>query len=102
MKKQYAFLLTTTDCYEFAMSCCDTLSQMSKETGIPFCQLWNSFNRNETCCGGRYKVHKVDIITAEDKFNFEDYKEWCKLHNLKLSNYSNLLKYKRVLNIYIL
>ncbi len=99
LKNKFTYLLSTTCKYEFAISCCDTLTQMSKETGIPFNQLWDSYRKDQTCCGGRYKVHKVDISTP-DKFDLENYIEFCELHKLKPNKYDNLRKFKRVCELY--
>ena len=99
MKKQFVYLLVTTDKYEFAMSCCDTLRQMSIETGIEFTKLWHSYYRNETCCGGRYKVLKVDI-TYPSEFTFEDYIDFCTLHKIKPCHSQNMGKYLRCLSIF--
>lgn len=97
---KYVYLLVTNDKYEFAISCCYTIAQMSKETGIPYQALYSSYYRNDTCCSGRYKLHKVDISEPEYLFTFEDYKLFCELHNLKPNKFDNLRKFKLVCGLY--
>ena len=95
------YMLVTTDKYELPVSVCDTLKEMSNETGIPFTQLYQSYYRNETCAGGRYRVHKIDISEKEfNPFNAEDYAIWCELHNLRTCEFDNLKKYRRICNIF--
>ena len=98
-KNQFTYLLSTTCKYEFAISCCDSLTQMSNETGIPFNQLWDSVRKNQTCCGGRYKVHKIDISEPEE-FDFDTYLAFCEIHNIKPCKADNLRKFKRLLDIF--
>ena len=98
-KKHSTYLLSTTCKYEFAISCCDSLTQMSKETGIPFNQLWDSLRKDQTCCGGRYKVHKVDI-SEPDNFNFDNYSAFCEIHNLVASTFDSLRKFRRVCELF--
>jgi len=97
---KYVYLLVTNDKYEFAISCCDSIQQMSKETGIPYMSLYMSMYRDEPICAGKYKLYKVDISEPEDKFTMEEYKLFCAVHDLKPSCFNNLVKYKRVCSIY--
>lgn len=98
MKRKYVYLLVSNDKWELPCAVADTLKELSDITDIPFCSLWNSYRRKNSCHCRKYRVYKVDITDYDEYgFNFFDYLRYCKLYNLKDNQFSSLEQFKNFL-----
>lgn len=86
------YMLVTADKYEFPVCIADSMRKLAIMSGYKIMSLYGSCIRHVPLFG-KYYVVKVNIEEPEDRFNFDDYKTFCKINHLSANNFKNLDKY---------
>jgi len=93
--KNYVYILTNNDEFEFPLLVADTLYEIANYTGLEFNCLFRACCRN-SIISNLFKVYKVDIREPQEKFNdINTYREFCFKNNLKESNFNSLILFKK-------
>lgn len=91
---KFTYVFTLADDLELPLVVTDTLEEMVGFTGFNFSCLFKACSRNSVIAN-RYRLRKVDIRDPEEKFNFEDYKSYCKSAGLNESSFNSLQRYRQ-------
>ncbi len=91
-KKVYE--LVTADKYELPICVADSLDEMSMMTGFNFNTLYSAFAKS-SLIAKKYRLYSVDVRDPIEKFNFNDYKVFCRSKALRECDFNSLEQYKR-------
>jgi len=94
MKRNYVYLFVEANDLELPMIVTDTLEEMSEMSGYNLKTLYSACERN-SLINGKFRIRKVDVRDPEEKFDFEEYKKFCKDNNLKVSDFKNLQRFRQ-------
>lgn len=89
----YLYVFYQNDKYQLPLLVTDNLKDMANMLGYSYDTLVHALYR-DSIIANLYKVERVDIREPEDKFNYFEYLEYCKLNGLIPSRMTSLDKYR--------
>lgn len=91
---KFTYVFSLADDLELPLFVGDTIEEIQAFSGFNWAMLQRAMLRNSVIAG-RYRLRRVDIRDPEEKFNFEDYRNYCKSANLKESSFDSLRRYRQ-------
>lgn len=87
------YMLTNNDVLQLPLLVADSLEELSRLTGFNDSTLCLAISRNSVL-SGRYLVKRIDIREPEEKFNFEDFYQFCSKNSIASTNFKSLQRFR--------
>lgn len=92
--KNCVYIMTKNDDLELPMVVTDTLEEMSFLTGFSIWSLFRHLVKNSVI-NKKYRIRQVDVRDPEEKFQFDEYKKFCKKVGISPANFESLKRFRR-------